>query len=299
MPSTAAMAIEPQVTRRICSSFGGSTPAASAASSLRSSTSQAPARTMRLVARSSTAGWTNGSISVRPALPIDAAAAATARSSPTSSAVVTRSCARSAIRPASPAAMVACPKSPSAGDPSGRTTSPSADRLPSAIRRVWSLPTTAQRRCRSASSTWPASREERRWRTRRPGRLAPATLEGRTGLDAVVPGDGRRVPQRPAAWMASPTGRLSDAPRRSGPVRALARGRHLGLNAGLGCLIGLAVTPLSRAGGRLAVPEQPLGRFCRRREHRTSSRWGDPNGERPEYMEGATVPISSIQKGYP
>jgi len=180
----------------------------------------------------------------------------------------------------------------------------------------------------SAGGPW-----ERRWQTRRPGRLASATLEGRTGLDAAVPEVGRRVPQRPAAWMASPTGRLSDAPQRLWPGCALARGRHLGLgrgpvppclgasggggprllppelgglagrplqlihplpgcrnesaaeeqdaaepqetadpnertsahqespvelNASLGCLIGHAVTPLSRAGGRLAVPEQPL-----------------------------------------
>jgi hypothetical protein len=159
--------------------------------------------------------------------------------------------------------------------------------------------------------------------------------------------------------MASPTGRLSDAPWRLWPVRALARGRHLGLgrgsvppclgarggggpglpppelgglagrplqlihpppgrrndrgaeeqdatepqetadsdertsahqespvelNASLGCLIGHAVTPLSRAGGRLAVLDQLLGRFCPRRGRRTSSRWGDPIGDQEEYI---------------
>ena len=113
------------------------------------------------MSRSRTAGWRYGRTSANASLPSTEVAAATARSVPTTSAVVTRTCARSAIIAPSVAATRAPPKSPIAAEPSGRMTSRSPSSWPCATPSSCSSTAARQIPCTTSSSTSCASSDPR------------------------------------------------------------------------------------------------------------------------------------------
>ncbi len=173
------MSTDRTVTRRIRSSLGGSMPVASAAAVRSSFRDHSSSLTSCMVTRSKTAGCRKGRTSANASSPSEALAAAIARSWPTARAVVTRTWARSVMSAGWVAAMVALPKSVSAGDPSGRTRSRMPSICPCANPNPWSRSAMSQVARSSPSSTSAGSIES--------NELAVASLTSSASPSAAVP----------------------------------------------------------------------------------------------------------------